>query len=86
MQTNGSESSTNKANGLRLFLHFLENVLGMDANGLPSVASTCKYLRMAYKHYERLTNALLIHSDSNVNIAFSAVECHDNISLVMIHF
>ena len=60
MVANTCESNANKANGLRLFLHFLENALGVDANGLPTVVSTCKCLRMAYQHYDCLTNALLI--------------------------
>ena len=46
---NFCESITNKVNGLRLFLHFLENALRMRANGLPTLASTCKCLRMTYK-------------------------------------
>ena len=75
MVSNTCKSSANKANGLRLFLHFLENALGMDANGLPKVASTCKCLRMAYKHYDCLTNALLIPSNLSMNIAFSTVGC-----------
>ena len=65
MQTNGCESNANKANGLRLLLHFRENALGMDTNGL----------QMAYEHYDCLTNALLIPSDLNANIAILAVGC-----------
>ena len=53
--SNFCESITNKANGLSIFfffffLHFLENALKMRANGLPTLASTCKCLRMTYKH------------------------------------
>ena len=33
---------------LLLFYIFLENALGMDVNGLPTVTSTCKCLRMTY--------------------------------------
>ena len=76
MQMNGCEYlriQANKANGLQLFLHFLENTLGMDVNGLPTVVITCKCLRMAYQHYDCLTNALLIPSDLNANIAFFVV-------------
>ena len=47
----------------------------MDENGFPTVAITCKCMRMAYEHYDCLTNALLIPSDLNANIAFSAVWC-----------
>ena len=43
--------------------------------GLPTVASTCKCLRMVYENYDCLTNALLIPSDLNANLAFSAVGC-----------
>ena len=42
-------------------------------NGLPTVVITCKCLRMAYQHYDCLTNALLIPSDLNANIAFFVV-------------
>ena len=45
----------------------------MDANGLSTVARTCKCLGMAYEHNDCLTNALLIPGD--VNIAFLAVGC-----------
>ena len=41
MVVNTCQSSDNKVNGLQLFLHFLENALGMDAN----VVSTCKMLK-----------------------------------------
>ena len=70
---NFCESTTNKANGLRFFfllllllffLHFIKNALRMRASGLPTLASTCKCLRMTY-------NALLIPSDFNANIAHS---------------
>ena len=52
-----------------------DNCFYIFLNGLPTVASTCRLLRMAYKHYDCLTNALLIPSDLNANIAFSAVGC-----------
>ena len=70
---NFCESITNKANGLRLFWHFLENALRMCANSLPTLASTCtcKCLRMTYKHKDCLENALLIPSDFHLNIAHS---------------
>ena len=75
MVVNTCKSSANKANGLQLFLHFLENAFRMDGNILPTVVSTCKCLRMAYQHYDCLTNALLIPSNFNANTAFSAKEC-----------
>ena len=58
-----------------VFLHFIENALGMNVKGLPTVTSTCKCLRMVYEKYDCLTNALLISSDLNADIAFSAVGC-----------
>ena len=66
------ESITNKANGLQFFLHFLENALRMRANNLPTLVSICKCLRMTYKHYDCLANALLIPSDFSANIAFDS--------------
>ena len=83
MVANTSESSANKTNGLRLVLHFLENALGMDVNGLPTVSSTCKCLRMAYEDYNCLTNALLVPSDLNGILHFRSwvsqqhFHCHD---------
>ena len=71
MQTNGCESSANKASWLQLFLHFLENALGMDANSLPTVESTCKCLRMAYEHYECLSNKPVHEISNNVVCATS---------------
>ena len=43
MVANTCESSANKANGLRLFLHFLEIALG---NGCEQLADSCEYLQM----------------------------------------
>ena len=43
-------------------------------------------LENGIQDYDCLANALLIPSDLNVNIAFSAVGCRNNIFLVMIHF
>ena len=68
---NTCESIMNKANGLRFFLHFLDNALRMCANGLPTLASTCKCLRITYKHQDCLANALLVPSDFSVNVAHS---------------
>ena len=57
------------------FYIFLRLHWGMDANSLPTVAITCKCLRMTYEHYDCFTNALLIPSDLNANDSYSAVAC-----------
>ena len=44
---NTCESITNKANGLRFFLHFLENALRMRAHG-------CQHLRVLANDIETL--------------------------------
>ena len=60
--------------------------LECNGNECELLANSCECLRMAYEHYECLTNALFIPSDLNVNIAFWSVECHNDMFLVMIHF
>ena len=57
------------------FYIFLGLHWGINSNSFPTVASTCKCLRMTYEHYDCLTNALLIPSDLNANNSYSAVWC-----------